>query len=116
MGSTQVTAASRSCSRPTSRRRSTGSAPTKRAFGPKRDHLLALFSNVPDPAIAYDYVDGEPIVHRVNDAFEETFAYDADRVVGESVDDYIVPPATRPKPRPWNSTSGFSAAKTSDAR
>jgi len=58
----------------------------------ERDHLLALFSNVPDPAIAYDYVDGEPIVHRVNDAFEETFGYDADRVVGESVDDFIVPP------------------------
>ncbi|EMA60617.1 ATP-binding protein [Halorubrum kocurii] len=58
----------------------------------ERDHLLALFSNVPDPAIAYDYVDGEPIVHRVNDAFEEMFGYDADRVVGESVDDFIVPP------------------------
>lgn len=58
----------------------------------ERDHLLALFSNVPDPAIAYDYIDGEPIVRRVNDAFEETFGYDADRVVGESVDDYIVPP------------------------
>jgi PAS domain S-box len=63
------------------------------ALRTERDHLLALFSNVPDPAIAYDYVDGEPIVHRVNDAFEETFAYDADRVVGESVDDYIVPPS-----------------------
>jgi len=62
------------------------------ALRTERDHLLALFSNVPDPAIAYDYVDGEPIVHRVNDAFEETFGYDADRVVGESVDDYIVPP------------------------
>jgi len=62
------------------------------ALRAERDRLLALFSNVPDPAIAYDYVDGEPIVHRVNDAFEETFGYDADRVVGESVDDFIVPP------------------------
>ncbi|EMA62491.1 PAS domain-containing sensor histidine kinase [Halorubrum lipolyticum] len=62
------------------------------ALRAERDHLLALFSNVPDPAIAYDYVDGEPIVHRVNDAFEETFGYAADRVVGESVDDFIVPP------------------------
>ena len=62
------------------------------ALRTERDHLLALFSNVPDPAIAYDYVDGEPIVHRVNDAFEETFGYDAERVVGESADDFIVPP------------------------
>ncbi|WP_241154881.1 ATP-binding protein [Halorubrum sp. CSM-61] len=65
---------------------------TDEALRTERDHLLALFSNVPDPAIAYDYVDGEPIVHRVNDAFEETFGYDAERVVGESVDDFIVPP------------------------
>ncbi len=62
------------------------------ALRTERDHLLALFSNIPDSAIAYDYVDGEPVVHRINDAFEETFGYDADRVVGESVDDYIVPP------------------------
>ncbi|MFW6000139.1 MAG: sensor histidine kinase, partial [Halorubrum sp.] len=57
----------------------------------ERDRLLALFTNVPDPAIAYDYVDGEPIVRQVNDAFEATFGYDADEVLGESVDDYIVP-------------------------
>jgi len=62
------------------------------ALRTERDHLLALFSNVPDPAIAYDYVEGEPIVHRVNEAFEETFGYDAERVVGESVDGFIVPP------------------------
>ncbi|WP_144919931.1 PAS domain-containing sensor histidine kinase [Halorubrum salsamenti] len=62
------------------------------ALRAERDRLLALFSNVPDPAIAYDYVDGEPIVHRVNDAFEETFGYDAETVVDESVDDFIVPP------------------------
>ena len=64
----------------------------KEALRAERDNLLALFSNVPDPAIAYDYVDGEPIAHRVNEAFEETFGYAADRVVGESVDDFIVPP------------------------
>ncbi|WP_424014533.1 GAF domain-containing sensor histidine kinase [Halorubrum xinjiangense] len=57
----------------------------------ERDRLLALFTNVPDPAIAYDYVDGDPIVRQVNDAFEATFGYDADEVLGESVDDYIVP-------------------------
>ena len=64
---------------------------TTEALRTERDHLLALFSNIPDPAIAYDYVDDEPIVHRVNDAFEETFGYPAETVVGESVDDYIVP-------------------------
>ncbi|WP_297887627.1 PAS domain-containing sensor histidine kinase [uncultured Halorubrum sp.] len=58
----------------------------------ERDRLLALFTNVPDPAIAYDYVDGEPIVRQVNDAFESTFGYESETVLGESIDDYIVPP------------------------
>ena len=57
----------------------------------ERDRLLALFTNVPDPAIAYDYVDGDPIVRQVNDAFASTFGYDAETVTGESIDDYIVP-------------------------
>ncbi|GAB6879231.1 hypothetical protein JCM17823_15050 [Halorubrum gandharaense] len=55
--------------------------------------LVALFENVPDAAVEYDYVDGDPIVRRVNSAFETVFGYDAETVVGESVDDYIVPPA-----------------------
>ncbi|WP_434522556.1 ATP-binding protein [Halorubrum sp. AS12] len=58
----------------------------------ERDRLLALFTNVPDPAIAYDYADGNPVVRQVNDAFEDTFGYDADTVLGESIDEYIVPP------------------------
>ncbi|ELZ59911.1 MULTISPECIES: ATP-binding protein [Halorubrum] len=57
----------------------------------ERDRLLALFTNVPDPAVAYDYVDGEPVVRQVNDAFESTFGYDAEAVTGESIDEYIVP-------------------------
>ena len=58
----------------------------------ERDRLLALFENVPDAAVAYDYADGDPVVERVNTAFEETFGYDAERIVGESIDEYIVPP------------------------
>ncbi|TKX63705.1 PAS domain S-box protein [Halorubrum sp. ASP1] len=58
----------------------------------ERDRLLALFTNVPDPAIAYDYTDGDPVVRQVNEAFEATFGYDPETVMGESIDDYIVPP------------------------
>ncbi len=57
----------------------------------ERDRLLALFENVPDPAIAYDFVDGVPLFRRVNSAFEETFGYDADRVAGECIDEFILP-------------------------
>ncbi|QAU12618.1 PAS domain S-box protein [Halorubrum sp. BOL3-1] len=63
----------------------------------ERDRLLALFTNVPDPAIAYDYADGDPIVRQVNDAFEATFGYEAETVRGESIDEYIVPPDAEPE-------------------
>ena len=57
----------------------------------ERDRLLALFENVPDPAVAYDFTDGGPRFRRVNPAFEETFGYDEETVVGEPIDEYIVP-------------------------
>ncbi|NHN46086.1 PAS domain S-box protein [Halostella sp. JP-L12] len=58
----------------------------------ERDRLAALFENVPDAVVSYEFEDGAPIVTDVNGRFEEVFGYDADEVVGEDVDDYIVPP------------------------
>ncbi|AGB14697.1 PAS domain S-box [Halovivax ruber XH-70] len=58
----------------------------------EHDRLSALFANVPDPAIRFEFVDDEPVVRDVNDAFEGVFGYDRATVMGESVDDYIVPP------------------------
>jgi PAS domain S-box-containing protein len=57
----------------------------------ERDRLAALFENVPDPCVAFDFEDGAPIVRAVNEAFEDVFGYDAGTVVGENVDEYIVP-------------------------
>ncbi|MFC6719657.1 nitrogen regulation protein NR(II) [Natrialbaceae archaeon GCM10025810] len=60
----------------------------------EREHerLTALFENVPAPTVRYQFVDDDPIVRDVNDRFEAVFGYDRDDVVGENVDDYIVPP------------------------
>ncbi|GAB7014025.1 hypothetical protein JCM18549_22960 [Halolamina salina] len=58
----------------------------------QRDSLEALFENIPGAAVAYEMIDGEPIVRRVNGAFERTFGYDADEVEGNSLDEFIVPP------------------------
>ena len=57
----------------------------------ERDRLVALFKNIPDPAVSTTFVDGQPIVRDVNDAFEETFAYDADEAAGKPIDDLVVP-------------------------
>jgi len=58
----------------------------------ERDSLRALFENVPDPVVRYSLEDGVPIVRDVNGPFEETFGYAAEEIVGENIDEYIVPP------------------------
>ncbi|PSQ05839.1 histidine kinase [Halobacteriales archaeon QS_6_71_20] len=60
----------------------------------QRDRLSALFENVPDAAVSFELVDGVPVVRAVNSAFEETFGFD-EEIVGESIDEYIVPPDER---------------------
>jgi PAS domain S-box-containing protein len=62
------------------------------ALRTERDRLSALFENIPEPSVVYEFVDGEPVVRRVNDAFERVFGYDEAAVLGGGLDDYIVPP------------------------
>jgi PAS domain S-box-containing protein len=58
----------------------------------ERDRFAALFDNIPDAVAAFRFEDGEPIVRDVNDAFEETFGWSEADIVGENIDEYIVPP------------------------
>lgn len=58
----------------------------------ERDRLTALFENVPDAALRYELVDGEPIARRVNERFETVFGHSAAEITGENAGDYIVPP------------------------
>lgn len=57
----------------------------------ERDRFAALFENVPDPVVQVSYEDGETIVQRVNPAFERVFGYDPAEVVGENLNEFIVP-------------------------
>nr|WP_303646727.1 GAF domain-containing protein [Haloarchaeobius salinus] len=57
----------------------------------EHDRLSALFENVPDPAVRFALVDGELQVQEVNPAFESTFGWASAEVVGEDIDEYIVP-------------------------
>jgi PAS domain S-box-containing protein len=68
---------------------------SERALRAERDRFAALFENVPNSVVSCVYEDDEPIVQSVNPAFEETFGWDADEIVGERLDDYIVPPDAR---------------------
>lgn len=55
------------------------------------DRFEALFRNVPEPIVEYVMTESEPVVLSVNPAFEETFGYDAETIVGDSLDNWIVP-------------------------
>ena len=57
----------------------------------ERDDLAALFENIPDPTAEVVMRDAEPIVKRVNPAFEATFGHRTAAIAGENLDEYVVP-------------------------
>ncbi|WP_435348392.1 ATP-binding protein [Haloarchaeobius sp. HRN-SO-5] len=57
----------------------------------ERDRLSALFENVPDPAVRFAYADGALRVQEVNPEFESVFGWSNETLVGEDIDEYIVP-------------------------
>jgi len=57
----------------------------------QRDRLEALFENVPGAAISYEMVDSQPVVRRLNSGFERTFGHDESEVLGEPLDEFVVP-------------------------
>ena len=55
------------------------------------DRFRHLFDALPDPTVDVEFVDDEPIVRRVNDAFERTFGYDGPAIRERSLAETIVP-------------------------
>ncbi|MFB6163875.1 MAG: PAS domain S-box protein [Haloarculaceae archaeon] len=67
---------------------------TATALQTERDRLSALFENAATSVVYYEYATPEnnwPTILEVNDAFEETFGYEAAAVVGETIDDVLFP-------------------------
>jgi PAS domain S-box-containing protein len=50
-----------------------------------------LVENIQDAVVEFEFVDDEPIVRDVNEAFEEIFGYDRETILGESLNAWIVP-------------------------
>jgi signal transduction histidine kinase len=65
---------------------------TEVALRDEHERLRALFDNVPDAAVEYEFLDGEPIVRAVNDVFVSVFGFDRETIVGENLDDFVIPP------------------------
>lgn len=52
--------------------------------------FYTLLENIPDPAIVIHYED-EPVVKSVNQAFESCFGYEEDEILGEPINEFIIP-------------------------
>jgi PAS domain S-box-containing protein len=65
---------------------------TRDELATARDRFGHLFDLVQDAVVEFEIVETIPVVRSVNPAFEEVFGYDADAVVGESLNEFIVPP------------------------
>ena len=57
----------------------------------ERDRFSALFEYFPEPTAAVSFEDDIPRLQAVNPAFESVFGYEAAAIIGESVNDLIVP-------------------------
>lgn len=53
--------------------------------------LRHLIEHIQDAVVAFELVDGEPIVRGVNESFVECFGYDRGEIVGARLNEYIVP-------------------------
>jgi PAS domain S-box-containing protein len=68
---------------------------TRQLLENERDRFTYLFDNLPDPVVETVFDDQTPIVEGVNESFTETFGYEGDRIRGESLNDYLLPPDRR---------------------
>jgi PAS domain S-box-containing protein len=59
----------------------------------ERQRFQALFDRLSQPTVEVEYEGTDPVVQRVNPAFEDVFGYSAGAITGESLDEYIVPDA-----------------------
>jgi PAS domain S-box-containing protein len=68
----------------------------------EHSRITALFQNTSDAIVEVSYASiEEPVVEAVNPAFERTFGFDREEVVGEPVVDVLVPPERREHVREW---------------
>ena len=65
----------------------------------ERDRFLYLVENLPDAVTEIRYEDTRPIIESVNAAFEDIFGYERHEVIGESINEAIVPVDEREQAR-----------------
>lgn len=84
------------------RRRTTDESDAQAVLQRERDRFATLFENVPSPTVYYEYDGTDPIVIDANTAFEDVFGFAETAIVGDSIDEYIIPPDERSEARDLN--------------
>ena len=65
---------------------------TRELLETERDRFSYLFDNLPDAVVEATLDEDEtPVVRTVNDAFVDQFGYEADEVVGNSLNEFVLP-------------------------
>ena len=63
----------------------------ERRLQEERRRFQGLFENLSQATVEVEWDGGDPIVKRINPRFAEVFGYTADEIVGEPLDEYVVP-------------------------
>ena len=64
---------------------------TEQQLEAERQRFQALFDNLSQATVDVKWDGDDPIVTHINPSFTEVFGYEPDEIVGESLDDYVVP-------------------------
>ena len=65
----------------------------ERRLDEERQRFQALFENLSQAVVEVEWEGETPVVQHVNPRFTEVFGYDAEEIVGESLDEYVIPEA-----------------------
>ncbi|GGI94296.1 hypothetical protein GCM10008995_00600 [Halobellus salinus] len=65
----------------------------ERRLDEERRRFQALFENLSQAVVDVEWDGGTPVVEHVNPSFTQVFGYAADDIVGESLDEYVIPDA-----------------------
>jgi PAS domain S-box-containing protein len=87
---------------------------TEAHLAAERRRFQVLFERLTQPVVEVEFDGQTPVVKRVNPAFEAGFGYDAEEIVGSSLDEYIVPEDRMEQAKDINRTVRSGVRPTSE--
>ncbi|WP_435359719.1 PAS domain S-box protein [Haloarchaeobius sp. DFWS5] len=89
---------------------------TREELEAENERFQHLFEHIPDPVVENTFDGDEPLVDRINPAFERVFGYEPSMVVGRSINDLIVPDDAEEEAKHLDKASADSDLVTGEVR